>query len=93
MNLTEESLIKENLIKDNLGLFEELPAVQKANILLVDDHPENLLAMEAVLASQGYNLISVTSGTEALKQLMKENIAAIILDAQMPDLDGFETAR
>lgn len=49
--------------------------------------------MEAVLSPQGYNLISVTSGTEALKQLLKENFAAIILDVQMPELDGFETAR
>lgn len=86
MNLTEKNLGKKDL-------FEELSAAQKVNILLVDDHPENLLAMEAVLSPQGYNLISVTSGTEALKQLLKENFAAIILDVQMPELDGFETAR
>lgn len=81
MNPTEERLIR------------ELPAARMVNILLVDDHPENLLAMEAVLSPQGYNLISVTSGAEALKQLTKENFAAIILDVQMPELDGFETAR
>lgn len=64
-----------------------------ANILLVDDRPENLLALEAVLESLRQNLIRAGSGEEALAKLLKEDFAVILLDAQMPELDGFETAR
>jgi DNA-binding response OmpR family regulator len=63
------------------------------SILLVDDSPENLLAMEAILADLGLNLVKAASGREALKQVLKREFAAVLLDVQMPDLDGFETAR
>lgn len=63
------------------------------NILLVDDHPENLLALEAVLTSPEYQVIKANSGEEALKWVLKEDFAVILLDVQMPVLDGFETAR
>ncbi|WP_332696157.1 response regulator [Halalkalibacter lacteus] len=66
---------------------------KKANILLVDDRPENLLALEGLLSTSSYNLISVNSGEEALKYVLTENIAVILLDVQMPGLDGFETAK
>ncbi|MFC0471379.1 PAS domain S-box protein [Halalkalibacter kiskunsagensis] len=66
---------------------------RKANILLVDDRPENLLALEGLLSSPYYNLISVSSGEEALKYVLTETIAVILLDVQMPGLDGFETAK
>jgi PAS domain S-box-containing protein len=62
------------------------------NVLLVDDRPENLLALEAVLAPLPCKLISVTSGQEALRRLLHDEFALILLDVQMPELDGFETA-
>jgi len=66
---------------------------KKVNILLVDDRPENLLALESILTSSDYHLISVNSGEEALKRVLIEDIAVILLDVQMPGLDGFETAK
>lgn len=61
-------------------------------VLLVDDHDENLLALEAVLAPTGCRLVSATSGDEALRALLKDDFALILLDVQMPGLDGFQTA-
>ncbi|WP_425058684.1 Sensor histidine kinase RcsC [Sporomusa carbonis] len=66
---------------------------EKVNILTVDDRPENLLALEAVLANPEYNLVGVTSGEDALKCLLNDDFAVILLDVQMPGLSGFETAK
>lgn len=65
---------------------------QPPNVLLVDDRAENLLALEAVLQPLRCKLVSVTSGQEALRRLLHDEFALILLDVQMPDLDGFETA-
>jgi PAS domain S-box-containing protein len=65
---------------------------EKVNILLVDDQPNNLLALESILSDMGQNLVTVDSGTKALRSLLEHEFAVILLDVQMPDLDGFETA-
>jgi PAS domain S-box-containing protein len=67
-------------------------SMQRANLLLVDDRQENLLALEAILEPLGHRLISVTSGLAALKELLLGDFACILLDVQMPELDGFELA-
>jgi len=62
-------------------------------ILLVDDHVENLLALEAILEPTGFRLVRANSGDEALRALLRNDFAAILLDVQMPGIDGFETAQ
>jgi CheY-like chemotaxis protein len=65
---------------------------EPARILLVDDRPDNLLALEAILSSLGQTLVRAASGEEALKALLADDYAVILLDVQMPGMDGFETA-
>ena len=64
----------------------------QANILIVDDNPSKLLALRAVLQPLGQNIVEAHSGTDALRQLLKEDFAVILLDVRMPDMDGYETA-
>ncbi len=64
----------------------------KVNILMVDDHPGKLLTYEAILADLGENLIQATSARQALQILMKTDIAVVLMDVSMPELDGFELA-
>jgi PAS domain S-box-containing protein len=63
-----------------------------ASILMVDDHPANLLALEAILSPLGHRLVKAPSGEEALKHILKEDFALILLDVQMAGMSGFETA-
>lgn len=68
------------------------PADEKVSILVVDDRPDKLLAHETVLAELNQNLVRATSGKEALRCLLKQDFAVILLDVNMPGMDGFETA-
>jgi signal transduction histidine kinase len=65
---------------------------EKVNILIVDDVPGKLIAHESVLLDLGETLVKATSGREALEQLLKRDFAVILLDVNMPEMDGFETA-
>jgi signal transduction histidine kinase len=71
---------------------EAASAQGPANILLVDDNPARLLSYRAILAPLGENLVEANSGTEALRRIMESEFAVILLDVNMPDMDGFETA-
>jgi PAS domain S-box-containing protein len=69
-----------------------MSASTRAKVLLVDDQVENLIALEAVLEPLGQTLVRAGSGHEALGHLLRDEFALILMDVQMPDLDGFETA-
>jgi len=65
---------------------------QKVNILMVDDQPSKLLSYEAILGELGENLIKATSGREALDCLLKTDVAVVLMDVSMPEMNGFELA-
>lgn len=65
---------------------------ERSNILLVDDRPERLLALQAILEPLNQNLVSVASGSDALRELLRKEFSVILLDVHMPGMDGFETA-
>src|SRR5712672_3561311 len=65
---------------------------EKVNILLVDDQPAKLLAYEVILRELGENLIKASSGREALECLLRNEVAVVLVDVCMPDLDGFQLA-
>jgi PAS domain S-box-containing protein len=70
----------------------EQAAHERVKILLVDDSPENLISLEAALEGLGQDLVLANSGMEALRHLLDEDYAAILLDVKMPEMDGFQTA-
>jgi response regulator RpfG family c-di-GMP phosphodiesterase len=69
-----------------------MSAHDKVNILMVDDQPAKLLSYESILSELGENLINAGSGREALEHLLKTDIAIVLMDVSMPELDGFELA-
>ncbi|MGZ6143097.1 MAG: hybrid sensor histidine kinase/response regulator [Myxococcales bacterium] len=68
-------------------------AAPPARILMVDDHPPNLIALEAILQPLGQELVKVTSGKDALRELLEGDFALILMDVQMPVMDGLQTAK
>src|ERR1043166_8075873 len=64
----------------------------KVNILMVDDQPAKLLSYDAILTELGENLIKASSGREALEVLLKTDVAVVLMDVSMPEMDGFEMA-
>jgi signal transduction histidine kinase/CheY-like chemotaxis protein len=70
----------------------EPAGARRIKILLVDDTPENLVSLEAALSGLGEQLVLANSGKEALRHLLEDDFAAILLDVRMPEMDGFETA-
>lgn len=77
---------------NGVQLARELAAERRMKILLVDDTPQNLVSLEATLSGLGQELVLANSGREALRQVLNDDFAAILLDVRMPDMDGFETA-
>jgi signal transduction histidine kinase len=69
-----------------------MPPETKINILMVDDEPANLVALEAMLEPLGQNLVKAASGKDALRQLLERDFGLILLDVQMPELNGLDTA-
>ncbi|MBB3194868.1 hybrid sensor histidine kinase/response regulator [Roseateles terrae] len=69
------------------------PLEDRANILIVDDLPEKLLVFETILEDLGQNLVIVRSGSEALREVLRREFAVILMDVNMPGIDGLETAR
>jgi signal transduction histidine kinase len=74
-------------------MAEQQDAAPVANILLVDDEPNSLYALQEMLRPLGQNLMVARSGAEALRLVLKNEFAVILLDVRMPRMDGFETAR
>ena len=76
------------LATENVGVKE----TERENILLVDDRPENLAALGAWLEGLDLNIFKATSGNEALSLMLEHDFTLVLLDVQMPDMNGFETA-
>jgi two-component system, sensor histidine kinase and response regulator len=78
---------------ERLTTIRTTPVEPKVDILLVDDDPTKRFALKAVLAPLGQNVVEAGSGPDALRQLLKQDFAVILLDVRMPGMDGFETAQ
>src|SRR5881396_1121927 len=67
-------------------------AMDRTSILIVDDSPEKIVALESILEELGQDIVKATSGREALRHLLTRDFAVVLLDVRMPVMDGFETA-
>src|SRR5207302_84525 len=76
----------------HVSFFEPQAPLPSTEILLVDDDPKTLVAMEAMLADLGASLVTARNGRDALLKLLSRDFAVILLDVQMPEIDGFQTA-
>ncbi len=92
MNKTSVGSLQSNSLMTAEGKRTPVGAEEKVNILLVDDQPGKLLGYEVILSELGENLIKAGSANEALEQLLKNDVAVVLIDVCMPDLDGFELA-
>jgi PAS domain S-box-containing protein len=72
--------------------LQKATPLDRVNVLMVDDQPGKLLSYEAILAELGENLIKATSAKEALEKLLKNDVAVVLMDVSMPEIDGFELA-
>jgi CheY-like chemotaxis protein len=77
---------------ERLQVSTDTTSAAQAKILMVDDRPDNLLALSAILSSLGHDMVRAHSGEEALKAMLAEEFALVILDVQMPGMDGYATA-
>lgn len=78
--------------QEDKGVAKPERSIRPVNILMVDDQPAKLLSYEAILADLGENLLRAGSGKEALEMLLKHEVAVVLIDVCMPELDGFELA-
>ncbi|MDH0303856.1 MULTISPECIES: EAL domain-containing protein [unclassified Pseudomonas] len=74
------------------GAYSQTPESSSV-LLVVDDYPENLISMRALLSRQDWQVLTASSGTEALSALLEHEVDLVLLDVQMPEMDGFEVAR
>ncbi|MEO8707034.1 MAG: response regulator [Kofleriaceae bacterium] len=81
------------MIDDNFDDVDTRPVFALRQILVVDDTPANLLAMEVALAPLNRTIVTASSGQDALARLLDQDFALVLLDVQMPEMDGYETAR
>src|SRR5213078_3795592 len=77
---------------DYITLSGDISARPKVSVLIVDDQPANLMALEATLDGLDVNLVLAAAGFEALRCLLNQDFALILMDVKMPEMDGFETA-
>jgi CheY-like chemotaxis protein len=90
--MTEAHTI-EMLVPNGDGTVQSLSAGERACVLIVDDTPAKLMSLSAIVSSMKLDAVTATSGSEALRKLLKQDFAVILLDVRMPVMDGYETAQ